>query len=394
MKCWLCDSEITRENSAKEHIILNAIGGRRTVRGFICKACNNGKGRTWDAVVADQLHFFGVMLNIERQKGPIGSLQVESAKGESLIVDPGNKLVTAPAFKRETLPGGQIRIHMQDRTRKALEKRVKGLARKYPQADVEKWKINVGKRYDSTPYGIDLSYGGPEFDRSIVKSALALACSAGVDVGECRLAVDYLRDIHSEYNERLYLLCYQDELVESRTPGLPIHCLLVTGDPINRTLLAYVEFYGHVRRLICLSNTYQGERFTESYAINPITGNELSEVSIELDYSKFSQIAATQTPDDTHTGWSRVTNEVLSYCYSLARERSISEHREQSMHECLSELGLSPNNEWSDEEMGMFVDCITDKLTPLLQYFKTPLDFPEGFDPSQAVRGRRPDDSA
>lgn len=57
-QCALCQDTLTSSNSASEHIIPNAIGGRRSVRGFVCTAYNNSAGATWDAALAQQLHFF------------------------------------------------------------------------------------------------------------------------------------------------------------------------------------------------------------------------------------------------------------------------------------------------------------------------------------------------
>ena len=382
MECGLCDREINRESNAKEHIIPDAIGGRRTVRGYICKACNNDSGRTWDAALARALHPFSLLLNIKRQKGTIGPLKVKSVRGEPFIYHPGNRIVTAPSFRRETLPDGQIHIHMQDSTRSALEARIKGLERKYPQASVDKWRVSVGERDNKTLYGFDLSYGGPEFDRSIVKSALALSCWAGVDVGECRLGVDYLRDSHAEYDHGLYFSWYQDDLVMKRTRGLPMHCVYVTGDPISRTLLAYVELFGNVRRIICLSDTYESDHIVESYVIDPVTGRELSDVAVGLDYAKFSQMASTYSQDGVRAGLSQALGEVLSYCDQLNQRRVFEQHFGRSMDECLSELGLSPDREWSHREKHDFSHCVTDKLIPLLEYWLSPLDLPEGLDPN------------
>ena len=181
-----------------------------------------------------------------------------------------------------------------------------------------------------------LSYGGPQFDRSIVKSALALACSTGVEVGKCGLAVDYLRDSQAEYGDRLYLSCYQDDLVKDRTRGLPMHCIYVSGDPISRTLLAYVEFFGNVRRVICLSDTYQADHIVESYVIDPVTGRELSDVTVELDYSKFSEIAAGNTQDGVLAGLSGALNDVLAYWKQVNLRQVFDERFDKILEECQS----------------------------------------------------------
>ena len=384
MRCWLCDCGITDKNDAKEHIIPDAIGGRRTVRGFVCKACNNETGRSWDAVVARQLQGAGLLFGIARQKGtPVPPMKVFSARGESFVLQSGNKLVDAPFYEEVRSADGSIRIHMKDLTPERLQKRVEGLQRKYPQGGVENWKINEGKRFSKTPVGIDWTLGGADFDRSLVKSALALGCSVGIEINHCRLAVDYLRDDQADYDDSLYLPCYGDDLVRNRPRGLPIHCVYVIGDPDSSTLLAYIELYGAIRRIILLSDEYQGERTVATYVVNPITGEEMPDVTVDLDYSKFSKVVAAQTHDVIRSGMRKALHEVLSYREQLNRRRAFDEHLDESLDECLSELPMSSSNEWSDEEERLFSECVAGKMVPLLEHWAKPLDFPEDFDPSQ-----------
>ena len=51
----LCETSITAENDSDEHLIPNALGGRRKVSGFLHRDCNS---RTGEASDAWQLNFF------------------------------------------------------------------------------------------------------------------------------------------------------------------------------------------------------------------------------------------------------------------------------------------------------------------------------------------------
>ena len=63
--CALCGCEITDRNDSEEHVIPQAIGGKLSVWGFICKDCNGRTGWGWDSVLSKQLNplslFFGVV---------------------------------------------------------------------------------------------------------------------------------------------------------------------------------------------------------------------------------------------------------------------------------------------------------------------------------------------
>ena len=69
MNCWLCSVVITPENDSNEHVIPQAIGGRKTVNGFICKCCNSETGHAWDAGLMKFLEFFTVHENPMREDG-------------------------------------------------------------------------------------------------------------------------------------------------------------------------------------------------------------------------------------------------------------------------------------------------------------------------------------
>lgn len=51
-ECALCNSNITDKNDSNEHLIPNAIGGRKKITGFICSNCNSKSGEFWDAELA------------------------------------------------------------------------------------------------------------------------------------------------------------------------------------------------------------------------------------------------------------------------------------------------------------------------------------------------------
>jgi len=67
--CALCDVEITPANDSQEHIIQNALGGARKVRGVFCKTCNSTTGAKWDTEVARQLQSLTIHLGVVRDRG-------------------------------------------------------------------------------------------------------------------------------------------------------------------------------------------------------------------------------------------------------------------------------------------------------------------------------------
>lgn len=86
--CALCNTALTKANSSKEHLILNAIGGRRKISGFLCANCNSSTGEDWDAALAEQLNPFSVFLGIQRERGtPPPCRRNVMARSNSRITD-------------------------------------------------------------------------------------------------------------------------------------------------------------------------------------------------------------------------------------------------------------------------------------------------------------------
>ena len=83
--CWKCGVEIDSTNRSREHIILNAAGGRLKSRDLLCKSCNSSFGQSFDAVFAKELNFFANLLNITRDEGnPQTIKNVQDREGKKL----------------------------------------------------------------------------------------------------------------------------------------------------------------------------------------------------------------------------------------------------------------------------------------------------------------------
>ena len=74
----------------------------------------------------------------------------------------------------------------------------------------------------------------------------------------------------------------EKDLVSVRPAGVPIHCIHVNGDPESKLIRGYVEYFGVMRVVMCLSSSYSGNVFSTTYAIDPTTGEELN-LSVDLD---------------------------------------------------------------------------------------------------------------
>lgn len=288
MCVFQCGNQLTEDTSTKEHVIPNAIGGRKKVKGFICNSCNNRTGAEWDAELARQLNPLGLLLGISRQRGKVPSQTFATSSGrEVLLLSDGRRTISKPSFE-VTSDGKNNVIRIHARTGRELRRLVNGMRRKYPSLmkrslDDLMSAAKASQHYSSDWTAFKLDFGGKQAGRSLVKSALALAHDVGIDPNTCDLALDYLLN---EGGEPCFGYFYNNnrDIVINRPIGRPFHCVYVKGDSENATITGYVELYSLHRVVLCLSNSYSGKDFTNIYAIDPVKGEDL-DLKINLDLS-------------------------------------------------------------------------------------------------------------
>jgi hypothetical protein len=280
--CAICGQEIASADDTEEHILPGAIGGRRTVRGFLHDRCNHRSGHTWDAELEKQLRPLALHFGVKRQRGRNLRMAITTTAGEAFLLNSGGQLEMArPDIKRTPIPNGetiQVRAGSIAQAREVLA----GVKRKYPKVDVEAVLAGaeIQRTYAQGVVRIDLDFGGPLSGRSLVKSALALAHDAGLPIARCGDALAYLRDADAEPCFGYY---YVDDLLVGRPQAAPLHCVAIDANPATGLILGYVEYFGIHRAVVCLGRGYAGARLKSVYALDPRTGEPL-DVAVRLDF--------------------------------------------------------------------------------------------------------------
>jgi len=273
--CIKCNTPITPETNSEEHLFQNSIGGMLTVPGVLHRDCNNEAGNSWDAALAQQMNPLCLFLGIVRDRGDSPPLRVTTTAGENLKLHAGGGLSLAnPSFAVvETDKGPAISLHARDKAeaRRMLE----GAKRKrFPNLDIDKIlrTFDVETSYPQGAIMLSFSFGGREAGPAMVKTALTFAHVVGIDTRACDLGLSYLRD---QTTPAPFGYFDDQDLVRNRQAGQPIHAVAVTADPVSGTLQAYVEYFGVVRIVVGLSNSYDGPAIHHSYGVDPLTGLEI-----------------------------------------------------------------------------------------------------------------------
>lgn len=350
-------------NTTREHIIPNAIGGRKTVRNFICRNCNSNSGEKWDSELIKQFQLFCTMLDISRERGKNQPAQVETVSGRKLTWHADGTLIPKnPTIKKRTIDNAtHISIHA--RSIDELRTMLSGVKKTHPELDVEKIvsQANFTKEYLDEPLHSSLIFGGKVAGHSIIKSSLALACEIGLSINDCEHAKEYLQCDGSP--------CFGyfnvTDPILNRPRNIPLHCVYVNACSSTRLVLAYIEYFGFLKIVACLSSSYSGPTLERCYAVNPITGEELSiEVSLNLAKEDIPAIYNYKKVDYERT--KKDLDSTLSVWSEIDRNRALKRAVDDALELTYSHMNLKPEDVIPEDRIPEFTNLVVRELAPCI----------------------------
>ncbi len=379
--CQLCPDEpveLTESNNSREHIIPNAIGGRKKIGGFVCQECNKQTGDTWDAELSKQLNFLCLFLGIERDRGVTPSMIVDTSVGPLKLHHDGTQSLARPIYEVQQFDkSGKLKI--QASTLKEAKNLIKRAKSEFPQLDVDA-ALDSLKIQDTISLKIvhaTLNFGGEKSGRSLVKSCLALAWDAGIDAGQCPLAIEYLKN----GGEANFGYFYEKDLILHRPADSIFHCVSVSGDPTSKMLLGYVEYFSAHRVVVCLSNQYSGRKFSKTYAIDPRSGVEL-DLGVDLRFSVEDMRAIYNYDRIPDGAMQAAMEEVMRIGYAAQKERQTKKILEDAAAYGIANCGAKYGEIMTEEHCKKLSQLVAEKLAPLLLHgngaiHQKTLEFPE-----------------
>ena len=271
----------------------------------------------------------------------------------------------SPVFLENVLDDGiSTRINIQARDMKEAKNMLKGVKKKYPKFDIEDTfnKLEIQSSYCSDMLRMNFSMGGAEAGRSIVKSALALAVYSGIPIESCIEATSYL---NNEDSEACFGYFYESDLVKNRPQDTPIHCVSVKGCDKSNQVIAYVEYFGVQRMVLGLGTNYTGEAISNTYSINPITGEEL-ELSVELNLTKNDIREAYQYKKipggSVEKAFEKVIPAGMKASYAKEQNRVVDKAIQKGFENC----GAKEGEKLTQEHMGKVKNRVLEELMPFI----------------------------
>lgn len=178
--CIFCSNELT-ETTKPEHILPNALGGRKTARRTICSDCNNVFGGSIDKCLASQIEIIRNMLQLKSGAGKAPPMlrNIQSGTQTVNFRNDGTQELSGKPFEIEKLEDGTVAVQICSRSEVEFQKTIPNLAAQLGipiEQVVQKIEVSdifqIVKPVDKVHHS--LSFGGADALRSIAKSCLVL----------------------------------------------------------------------------------------------------------------------------------------------------------------------------------------------------------------------------
>lgn len=374
-KCALCESSLSGKNRSKEHIIPNAIGGRKKTTGFICNTCNNKLGERWDADLAKQLNWFSLALGIRRERGESPKQLVKTVQGGKYWLLSDGTFTPEKSSYTEEDQDGKVKISMTAKTIEEARLRLKGVSRKYPNLDMGKAldALEINSVFLDSPLHVNLSLGGPDAGRSLVKTAFAFASACGVSHSFCDKATQYLLDENLE--DIPFGFAYQSDFVQNRPKDKVFHCVSLYGDPQVKKLWSYIEYFGIFRVAVLLSDTYTGEFKKEIYSVDPIDGNTVGVIVKEnISAEEFASIWSGNGLN--FDNFKAAADYALPIVLERGRDRTLDRTIREGFDHAAKTLGIKENEIIPKEKTAEFTALMMKKISPYIEHLVKIEDVP------------------
>lgn len=278
-KCVFCKVELTAENSAKEHIIPNAIGGRLKSSNLDCLKCNSEFGEDCDSALAKDMNPLVTILGIERERGeaqPIEGLM----QGKKVRLDAEGKPEMAKPEHEVKIDGKTTQIKVKARSMAEARRIIEGLARKYPiDVDAAMKSARTMEEYLPEPIQFSFAHGGNDTFRAVAKIAY-LFLKHKLPALAIERETDLIESIKGTRENRSVTFLSGDRIVDP-TPNQVLHSLVIKSYPAERLLVAYVELFGVFTFVVLLSEDC-GQDIFEHYVFDLIERQEVASARFRL----------------------------------------------------------------------------------------------------------------
>lgn len=277
--CILCKSNLSVDTKP-EHILLDALGGRKTTKNALCSKCNNEMGNTCDKDLAESVQAIRTMANLRSgssKKVPV--MKGIEAEGVKFDLHPASVpiLNVSQPMKIASDKKGNTSVSIQAKDEaqflQLIEGCIKQLGLNAEDAESLKKHAFENATVESRPapqVGIRMQMGAGRSVQAMAKACLVLlADTVGTDevIGE---RYDNVRDFIINGVEKQNIV----KLDTRPLPNLPLRFgtnpnIVWVGSDGNGNILGYYRLYGAVGWSCVLTHNSTLPSFTACLISNP-----------------------------------------------------------------------------------------------------------------------------
>lgn len=180
--CTICKAGFNVTGNTVEHIVLSALGGKKTSNKYLCSSCNNKAGSTVDKDLSEEIAFLRNTLNLKNGKGKKPpKIKVDLKSGRKLELRPGGiPFDNSFKFQVEDIENGRKKIDIEINGLDHLASKIDDIANRLsitPEqmiAKIAETGLNVEVRKINEILPQQLSLGKESHYASALKSSLVL----------------------------------------------------------------------------------------------------------------------------------------------------------------------------------------------------------------------------
>lgn len=272
MKCYLCLNELNDHNKSKEHILLNAIGGKLKSTTLLCKSCNSNFGSKTDAILAKQLSFISAFLQVQRDNKNHPTIKGGKTENGDLynLQDGMTPIMSAPKITKETIEG-EIRYHIVVRNEQELQKKILEINKKN-EGQIKLGESKIIEKYMNEPISFETEIGGDLAFKSIAKTAINYYIEKTRDIETVKHLFDF---ILNKTTSDIVKYFFSKKPLYKKEKGEVSHIIHLEGNKYEKTLYCYIELFSSYSFLITLSDNYSKNNFVSTYCYDVLKNKEL-----------------------------------------------------------------------------------------------------------------------
>ena len=294
IECVLCGTEISRKNSSKEHLILKTLGGRRTTRRALCRACNTRTGRDWDSVLERQLRRIIILVELPNETNKKRKEIIRESRDKGIVFKTGMRGGIGQMV--ETEYGGEPYLIADNKKEIENEIRRRQEDGRISQEDADKIIDGIREKVEVETF-VEFediqAIGGDGLANSVIKSMLTTACAAELDPSDLLTGKasiegrpEWAMTLRGQLPIATFLPVGHSAVIQqAQMPW--IHCVHVETDDRARYVWGYVELFGTFRFAGIIGRKYMGKRRSMTYCIDISTGKE---VNVDVDMSQTKEL--------------------------------------------------------------------------------------------------------